>query len=78
MGHNLGGVAVLFNPMGFDWSDPDVVKGNAILMAGAALSAGGSLYPSELFKLAGVDMNQAEPINKAFGILAGRVQRDGA
>jgi len=40
----LGGVAVLFNPMGFDWSDPDVVKGNAILMAGAALSAGGILH----------------------------------
>ena len=40
----LGGVAVLFNPLGFDWSDPDVVKGNAILMAGALLSAGGILH----------------------------------
>ena len=31
----LTGVAVLFNPLGFDWSDPDVVMGNAFLMLAA-------------------------------------------
>ncbi|MBK1666834.1 multidrug DMT transporter permease [Rhodovibrio sodomensis] len=31
----LTGVAVLFNPLGFDWSDPDVVLGNAFLMLAA-------------------------------------------
>ncbi len=40
----LGGVAVLFNPMGFDWSNPDVMKGNAMLMAGASLGAGAILH----------------------------------
>jgi drug/metabolite transporter (DMT)-like permease len=36
----MGGLAVLFNPFGFDWGDPDVVLGNGLLlgagMAGAA------------------------------------------
>jgi drug/metabolite transporter (DMT)-like permease len=31
----MAGVAVLFNPLGFDWSDPDVVLGNALLLLGA-------------------------------------------
>jgi drug/metabolite transporter (DMT)-like permease len=31
----LTGVAVLFNPLGFDWSNPDVVAGNAFLMLAA-------------------------------------------
>lgn len=35
----LAGVAVLFNPAGFDWRDPAVLTGNAMLMAGAALWA---------------------------------------
>lgn len=35
----LAGVAVLFNPAAFDWSDPGVLAGNAMLMAGAALWA---------------------------------------
>jgi len=33
----FAGVAVLFNPLGFDWSDPQVLTGNALLLA-AALS----------------------------------------
>ncbi|SNS60159.1 MULTISPECIES: DMT family transporter [unclassified Azospirillum] len=35
----LAGVAVLFNPAAFDWSDPAVLTGNGMLMAGAALWA---------------------------------------
>ena len=31
----MAGVLVLFNPLGFDWSDPDVVLGNALLLLGA-------------------------------------------
>lgn len=33
----IGGVAVLFNPLGFDWSDREVLVGNALLLV-AALS----------------------------------------
>ncbi len=35
----LAGVAVLFNPAAFDWSDPAVLTGNGMLMTGAALWA---------------------------------------
>lgn len=31
----LGGVAVLFNPFGFDWRDPRVLLGNGLLLAAA-------------------------------------------
>jgi drug/metabolite transporter (DMT)-like permease len=31
----MGGLAVLFNPLGFDWSDPDTVLGNGLLLGGA-------------------------------------------
>lgn len=31
----LFGLTVLFNPFGFDWADPDVVLGNALLMVSA-------------------------------------------
>ncbi len=34
------GVGVLFNPLGFDWSDPNVLIGNGLLMLGALLWAG--------------------------------------
>ncbi len=35
----IGGVAVLFNPMGFDWSSPDVLLGNGLLLLAAFLWA---------------------------------------
>ena len=35
VGCGLAGVAVLFNPIGFDWRDREVVLGNGMLMAAA-------------------------------------------
>lgn len=35
----LAGVAVLFNPFGFDWSDPQVLLGNGLLLVAAMLWA---------------------------------------
>jgi len=35
----ITGVAVMFNPLGFDWSDPDILLGNGLLMLGALLWA---------------------------------------
>lgn len=35
----LGGVLVLFNPFGFDWTDPQVVLGNGLLLLAALLWA---------------------------------------
>ena len=35
----LGGVAVLFNPFGFDWRDPRVLLGNGLLLGAALLWA---------------------------------------
>ncbi len=35
----VGGLAVLFNPFGFDWHDPDVLLGNGLLLLGALASA---------------------------------------
>lgn len=35
----LGGVAVLFNPFGFDWGDPHVLLGNGLLLLAALLWA---------------------------------------
>jgi drug/metabolite transporter (DMT)-like permease len=35
----LAGILVLFNPADFDWTDPDVVLGNALLMLAAVLWA---------------------------------------
>ena len=40
----LAGLAVLFNPLGFDWSDADVVAGNAMLMGAAFTWSGCILY----------------------------------
>jgi len=40
LAQGLGGVAVLFNPLGFDWSDPHVVLGNGLLLLAALLWAG--------------------------------------
>jgi len=38
-GIGLCGLLVLFNPLGFDWSDASVVKGNAILLVAALVWA---------------------------------------
>jgi drug/metabolite transporter (DMT)-like permease len=38
------GVAVLFDPAGFDWSDAAVVRGNAMLLGAAFLWAGAILH----------------------------------
>ncbi len=40
----IAGLAVLFNPLGFDWSDIDVVIGNAMLMLAAFTWSGCILY----------------------------------
>ncbi len=39
------------------------------------LGAGGSLYPLDALKLAGVDMTSSEPVDKAFEAMAGYVDR---
>ncbi|HRJ41388.1 MAG: oligoendopeptidase F [Caldilineaceae bacterium] len=39
------------------------------------LSAGSSLYPKELFALAGVDLTSPEPVEKTFAVLGGMVER---
>jgi oligoendopeptidase F len=39
------------------------------------LSAGSSLYPLDALKLAGVDLTQPEPVEAAFAVLAGMVER---
>lgn len=39
------------------------------------LAAGSSLYPQELFALAGVDLTNPAPVEKTFGVLAGMVER---
>jgi oligoendopeptidase F len=39
------------------------------------LKAGGSMYPLDALKLAGVDMTSPEPVEKAFDVLEGFVSR---
>ena len=39
------------------------------------LKAGGSLYPLDALKLAGIDMTSPEPIQRAFGVLSKMVDR---
>jgi oligoendopeptidase F len=39
------------------------------------LSAGGSNYPLEVLKIAGVDMTSPEPVERAFDVLEGYVER---
>jgi oligoendopeptidase F len=39
------------------------------------LSAGGSLYPLEALRLAGIDMTTPEPLDRAFQVLAGYLDR---
>lgn len=40
----MAGVAVMFNPMSFDWSDGTAVAGNAMLLGAAAVWAGSILH----------------------------------
>lgn len=40
----LAGIATLFNPLGFDWSDRDVLLGNGLLMLAALAWAGAILH----------------------------------
>ncbi len=40
----LGGVVVLFNPLGFDWSDGRAVQGNALLLLAALIWAATILH----------------------------------
>ncbi len=39
------------------------------------LKAGNSLYPVDALKVAGVDMTTPAPVEAAFGVLAGMVER---
>ena len=39
------------------------------------LGAGGSMYAMDVFELAGVDMSRPEPVERAFDVLAGFVDR---
>jgi oligoendopeptidase F len=39
------------------------------------LSAGGSLYPLDALRLAGLDMTSPAPLDRAFGVLAGYIER---
>jgi len=39
------------------------------------LKAGGSVYPLEALKIAGVDMTSPESVETTFGVLAGYVDR---
>ena len=39
------------------------------------LSAGGSNYPLDVLKIAGVDMTSPEPVERAFDVLEGYVER---
>lgn len=41
----------------------------------AFLKAGGSLYPLDALKLAGIDMNSPQPVDAAFAVLAGYVDQ---
>lgn len=40
----VGGLAVLFNPLGFDWREADVLLGNGLLLLGAAAWAAALLH----------------------------------
>ncbi|MFM7322672.1 MAG: M3 family metallopeptidase [Armatimonadota bacterium] len=41
----------------------------------AFLSAGGSVYPLDALRAAGVDMESTEPVERAFAVMAGYVDR---
>ena len=50
-------------------------KGDAVRAYIDFLSAGSSDYPLDVLRSAGVDMNSPEPVNKAFAVMAGYVDR---
>ena len=52
-------------------------KPNAVEKYLAFLKAGGSLYPLDALKLAGVDLTTPEPVEKTFAVMAGLVDRLG-
>jgi drug/metabolite transporter (DMT)-like permease len=70
----LAGVACLFNPVGFDWSDPAVVRGNAYLLlaalgwAGAILHVRAHRWVSSPLQLAPWQMLAALPVLLALAI----------
>jgi drug/metabolite transporter (DMT)-like permease len=70
----LSGVAALFNPLGFDWSDPEVVAGNAYLMlaalgwAGAILHVRSHAWVSSPLQLAPWQMLVALPVLLALAL----------
>jgi drug/metabolite transporter (DMT)-like permease len=71
----LAGVAVLFNPMGFDWSEPRVVTGNSLLMlaafgwAGAILHTRNHAWRSSPLQLAPWQMSLAAPVMLGFALV---------
>jgi drug/metabolite transporter (DMT)-like permease len=82
----LAGVAVLFNPGAFDWSDPAVLTGNGMLMAGAALWAvnivqvRGHRWAGTPLSLAAWQMGMATLLTGTYALLTedvGRIQWSG-
>ena len=41
----------------------------------AMLKAGGSIYPLDALKMAGVDLSTPEPVRETFAVLAGLIDR---
>ena len=70
----LAGVATLFNPLGFDWSNPQVVTGNGLLMLAAFSWAGAILHTrrhrwrATPLQLAPWQMSVAAPIMIALAV----------
>lgn len=71
----LSGVAALFNPLGFDWSDREVVQGNGLLMLAALcwsvamLHVRAHRWVSSPLQLAPWQMVTASPLVIALGVL---------
>ena len=66
------------------WSPTDSLPAVRYALAGTPtaaddyfsfLKAGGARYPLDAFKLAGVDMLTPEPVEAAFAVMAGMVER---
>ena len=50
-------------------------KPNAVQKYFDFLKLGGSMYPLDALQLAGIDLTSPEPVEKAFNVLAGLVDR---